>query len=643
MTTHKQRMLAAARGDLSDLIPYVPRIDLWYNANSVSGTLPKQHQGRAQDEISRAEGWALHKVIPEFLAAEVPEDNLHRVLGIYDLKEYPFRHVLPKDVEVEVKKEADVTQVTYHTPLGTASAASLYDEEMRKAGVSITWIKERILKRPEDYRAVGYIFENLEILPAFDKYSRWKDCIGEDGVACAVGNLSASPMQHIQRDFLEATDFFYHYHDYPREMRDLAQRIELYFEKILAIMVEAPAEFIVWGTNYDDMITYPEYFKKEILPWLQRATNVLGSAGKHVLSHCDGENLGLMDLIRDSGIHLAEAICPYPMTKVRVEEYYRAWGDKLTLWGGIPSNLLLAESTSDENFEAYLDHLFKSIGDGRRMIFGIADTTPPNAVFERLLRIGDRVEKEARLPLAGSVTFGVPQSKAGKPVQRAEEKRETLEAAYMEIQKDVLQGRHEDILKHVQELLDQEVSALDIVQKGMISAMLLISEDFRKGTVFIPEVLLSARTMNRAVEFLEPHLVAGPRTAAGKILIGTVHGDLHDIGKNLVAAMWRGVGFNVIDIGINVPTDDFIRQIKEHEPDIVGMSALLTTTMPEMRRVIEAMVATGIRDRVKVVVGGAPVNERFAKGIGADGYARDAGEAVEVVARLLSQWGEGRP
>ena len=637
MTTHKQRMLAAARGDLSDLIPYVPRIDLWYNANSVSGTLPKQHQGRAQDEISRAEGWALHKVIPEFLAAEVPEDNLHRVLGIYDLKEYPFRHVLPKDVEVEVKKEADVTQVTYHTPLGTASAASLYDEEMRKAGVSITWIKERILKRPEDYRAVGYIFENLEILPAFDKYSRWKDCIGEDGVACAVGNLSASPMQHIQRDFLEATDFFYHYHDYPREMRDLAQRIELYFEKILAIMVEAPAEFIVWGTNYDDMITYPEYFKKEILPWLQRATNVLGSAGKHVLSHCDGENLGLMDLIRDSGIHLAEAICPYPMTKVRVEEYYRAWGDKLTLWGGIPSNLLLAESTSDENFEAYLDHLFKSIGDGRRMIFGIADTTPPNAVFERLLRIGDRVEKEARLPLAGSVTFGVPQSKAGKPVQRAEEKRETLEAAYMEIQKDVLQGRHEDILKHVQELLDQEVSALDIVQKGMISAMLLISEDFRKGTVFIPEVLLSARTMNRAVEFLEPHLVAGPRTAAGKILIGTVHGDLHDIGKNLVAAMWRGVGFNVIDIGINVPTDDFIRQIKEHEPDIVGMSALLTTTMPEMRRVIEAMVATGIRDRVKVVVGGAPVNERFAKGIGADGYARDAGEAVEVVARLLSQ------
>ena len=637
MTTHKQRMLAAARGDLSDVTPYVPRIDLWYNANSVNGTLPKQHQGRTQDEISRAEGWALHKVIPELLAAERPEDNLHRALGIYDLKEYPFRHILPKDIEVEVKKKGDVTRVVYHTPLGTASAKTLYDEEMRKAGVSITWIQERIIKRPEDYSPVGYIFENLEIVPAFEEYSKWSDYIGKDGVACAVANLSASPMHHIQRDLLAATDFFYHYHDYSREMRELADRIERYFEQILAVVAEAPAELIVWGTNYDDMITYSEYFQKDILPWLQRASDFLVSAGKIVVSNCDGENLGLMDLIRDSGIHVAEAVCPYPMTKVRIEEYYQRWGDKLTIWGGIPSNLLLAESTSDQDFEAYLDHLFKSIGDGRRMVFGIADTTPPNAVFDRLVRIGERIEKEARLPLAGSVTFGVPQSKAPKEVQRGAERKEALDAAFMEIQQDVLQGRDEDILKHVQQLLDQEVSAQDIVQKGMISAMMLISEDFKAGTVFIPEVLLSARTMSRAAESLEPYLVAGPRTASGKILIGTVHGDLHDIGKNLVAAMMRGVGFEVTDIGINVPTDDFVRQVQEHEPDVVGISALLTTTMPEMRKLIEAMVVAGIRDRVKVVVGGAPVNDRFARDIGADGYGRDAGDAVEVVSRLLSQ------
>lgn len=637
MPTHKQRMLAAARGDLSDVIPYVPRIDLWYNANFANGTLPKQHRGRTQDEISRAEGWALHKVIPELLAAESPDDNLHRSLGIYDLKEFPFRHILPKDVEVEVKTEGDLIRVVYHTPLGTVSTSTLYNEEMRKGGVSIAWIQERVLKGPEDYRAVGYIFENIEVVPDFEKYLRWKSNIGEDGIACAVANLSASPMQHIQRDFLEATDFFFHFHDYPREMRELADRLELYFEQILAIVAEAPAELIVWGTNYDDMITYPEYFQNNILPWLQRASAFLGSAGKLVVSHCDGENLGLMDLIRNSGIHLAEAICPQPMTKVGIEEYYRRWGDKITIWGGIPSNLLLEESTSDQDFEAYLDHLFKSIGDGRRMIYGIADTTPPNAVYDRLLRIGERSEKEARLPLAGSVTFGVPQSKAPSRASGiTAEHTESLDSAFMEIQKDVLKGKNEDILNHVKLLIDQGVSAEEIVKKGMISAMMLISEDFKAGTVFIPEVLLSARTMNHAIESLEPFFAKGPRAYSGKIVIGTVHGDLHDIGKNLVAAMMRGVGFEVIDIGVNIAVDDIVRQVQHHKPDILGMSALLTTTMPEMRKVIDALVEAEIRHSVKVVVGGAPVNKQFASNIGADGYGRDAGEAVEVIKRLLS-------
>ena len=127
--------------------------------------------------------------------------------------------------------------------------------------------------------------------------------------------------------------------------------------------------------------------------------NVLHAKGKKVICHCDGENLGLMELILDSGMDVAEAICPFPMTKVRIEEYYERWSGKLTLFGGIPSTLLLAEATSDEEFEAYLDHLFKVVAPGRRLILGIADTTPPYAIFDRLVRIGERVEKEGRLPL----------------------------------------------------------------------------------------------------------------------------------------------------------------------------------------------------------------------------------------------------
>lgn len=636
--THRERIIRAGRGELCDVIPYVPRIDLWYNANAANDTLPERHKGRSQDEISRAEGWALHKVIPELLAAEKPEDNQHRALGIYDLKEYPFRHNLPKDVEVVVRREGDITRIEYHTPVGTASAATLYDDNMRKAGVSITWIQEHIIKKREDYKAVGYIFENLEVVPAYDQYLEWVGYIGDDGVACAAANFAASPMQHIQRDFLDATSFFYQYNDHYSEMKALAERIEHYFEQILRVVAESPAEIVVWGTNYDDMITYPTYFEKEISPWLTKACEILGSSGKLVLSHCDGENLGLMDIIRNSGIHIAEAICPHPMTKVKIEEYYRRWGDKLTLWGGIPSNLLLAGSTSDDEFEAYLAYLFQSIGNGRRIILGIADTTPPDAVFDRLLRIGEWVEKEGRLPLAGSATFGVPVSEKTRSLEKPKaEAPAALDEAFQDIQRDVLNGKDNAIIDHIKPLLKKGVDAQDIIQKGMVSAMMLISEEFKKGTVFIPEVLLSARTMNLALEYLEPHLAAGPRTDSGKVLLGTVHGDMHNIGKNMVAAMLRGVGLQVIDIGINVPTDIFVNKVKDIKPDILGLSALLTTTMPKMKEVIDALIEAGIREYVKVMIGGAPVNQRFADDIGADGYGKDAGEAVYIAQKLLRE------
>ena len=182
-------------------------------------------------------------------------------------------------------------------------------------------------------------------------------------------------------------------------MEALSKSVEHFYDQALKILSESPAEAVFLGGNFDETLTYPPYFKKEILPWIRKAADVLHAKGKRVICHCDGENLGLMDLYRESGMDVAEAICPYPMTKVKIEEYYERWADRLTIFGGIPSNLLLAEATSDEEFEDYLDHLFKVIAPGKRMILGIADTTPPHAVFDRLVRIGERVRKEGRLPL----------------------------------------------------------------------------------------------------------------------------------------------------------------------------------------------------------------------------------------------------
>jgi len=177
--------------------------------------------------------------------------------------------------------------------------------------------------------------------------------------------------------------------------------------------------------------------------------------------------------------------------------------------------------------------------------------------------------------------------------------------------------------------------AEDILKRAMLPAMEVISDRFKSGEVFIPEVLLSARAMNQAVKVLEPHLAAAQLIAKGKVLIGTVKGDLHDIGKNLVVTMLKGVGFETVDLGIDVPAAVFVKAVEEHRPHILGLSALLTTTMPQMKAVIDGLEEKGLRDRVKVMVGGAPVNEKFARDIGADGYAPDGAEAVTLAGKLM--------
>jgi 5-methyltetrahydrofolate--homocysteine methyltransferase len=244
------------------------------------------------------------------------------------------------------------------------------------------------------------------------------------------------------------------------------------------------------------------------------------------------------------------------------------------------------------------------------------------------------VEKEGRLPLeAGALrpVSGADLNDAAKRVvsELAEDEDFKL------IQDDVLKGSHQAISGHVQEMLDQGFNPNDILNRGMLSTMEVIGARFTSGDVFIPEVLLSARAMNAALKVLEPFLAKGKKEVSGRLIIGTVRGDLHDIGKNMVVTMLRGVGFEVLDLGINVKTEEFIGKVAESKPDILGLSALLTTTMPEMKKIIDALEESGLREKVKVIVGGAPVNEKFAGQIGADGYAADAGASVDLAKRLL--------
>ena len=179
------------------------------------------------------------------------------------------------------------------------------------------------------------------------------------------------------------------------------------------------------------------------------------------------------------------------------------------------------------------------------------------------------------------------------------------------------------------------IAPTTIVNDGLIAAMGVVGERFGCGEIYVPEMLLSARAMQTALAILEPLMAKADIGSRGTVVIGTVKGDVHDIGKNIVAIMLKGSGFTVHDLGVDIPAERFVEAIQEHQPDLVGLSALLTTTMPAMKTVIEAIENAGVRDQVKVMVGGAPVTEEYARSIGADGYGRDAGEAAEQAKQLI--------
>jgi len=200
----------------------------------------------------------------------------------------------------------------------------------------------------------------------------------------------------------------------------------------------------------------------------------------------------------------------------------------------------------------------------------------------------------------------------------------------------VLEGDVEGVESNVQKALDAKLNPVVILNEGMIAGMREVGCRFEEGEYYVPEMLIAARAMQSGMALLKPHLLQADRKPSGKVLIGTVKGDLHDIGKNLVKLMLEGAGFEVKDLGVDVAAEDFIRAAQEEKPDIVALSALLTTTMQMMKQTIEAFVAAGLRDKVKIIVGGAPLTETFANEIGADGFSPDASRAVTVAKSLIA-------
>lgn len=206
---------------------------------------------------------------------------------------------------------------------------------------------------------------------------------------------------------------------------------------------------------------------------------------------------------------------------------------------------------------------------------------------------------------------------------------------------DLYDGYAEEVVEEVEEALSRGMTPYEVLTNGLVAGMDVVGVDFREGVLFVPEVLMAAKSMKAGMVILRPLLAEMGAPKVGTMVIGTVKGDIHDIGKNLVGMMLEGAGFEVIDMGINNSVEEYLAAIKEHKPDILGMSALLTTTMPYMRVVINALKEEGIRKDITVLVGGAPLNDAFAEDIEADAYCRDAAVAVETAKKFMAIRREG--
>ena len=285
-------------------------------------------------------------------------------------------------------------EVVFETAKGPLSAGLKLTGDMVREGITFSHVSKKLAGGIGDWEKLALIFENLRLNADPGGYKNILSETGDDGLVASWACEIASSMNLARRGLFNTTQFFYLYMDNKPELDALCERITLYYNQIIDIYAASDAEVVAWGGNFDETITYPPFFEEEIRPWLWKVAEAFHSAGKKMLSHADGENAGLMDLIKASGIDGAESVCPAPQTKLTLEKYLEAWGDSLAIIGGIPTDFLNTKQYSDDDFESYLKDLRRMLaGPAReyRYIPGIVDAVSPLADFDRLRRVGEVV------------------------------------------------------------------------------------------------------------------------------------------------------------------------------------------------------------------------------------------------------------
>lgn len=388
--THRERILAAIHGNIPDRLPWVPRLEFWHRARLRQGALPAPLRSLTLAEVAHRLGVGCYASIPDFTDVTDETAMVDRNLGIFHLPVIPYRVAL-EDVSRRVSRHGQETVVEYLTPAGSIRTASVFTEEMLDAGASMPWTTEHAIRTPQDFEVVGHIFSHLRVVPHFDGYLARRAEVGEQGLAVGYVLGTACPIQHLMKELMPLEQFFYALNDYPEKVHRLAEQIEPFFRQIQQIGADSPAEVLLLGGNYDDSITYPPFFEKYIFPALRDYAEALHHRGKFLMTHTDGENQRLFPLYRRAEFDIADSVCPYPMTRCRLDEVRAHFGERITIWGGIPSTLLCASSTPEDEFRRSIDETVECYAQQSHFILGVSDMVTADCEWDRLQYITEKV------------------------------------------------------------------------------------------------------------------------------------------------------------------------------------------------------------------------------------------------------------
>jgi hypothetical protein len=320
--------------------------------------------------------------------------RVDRGLGLLHLPTQTYEFELDgieRRISKRPSKKGTETIVEYLTPVGVLETAYLFTEEMLDAGAYTAWVSKPPICKPEDFEPAGYLFEHIKVHAQLDGYLALRQRVGEHGVAVGPTLGSAGPMHHIMKQMMFPEQFFYAMADYPDKVHRLAEQMEPFFQAMRQSALDSPAEVVYFGGNYDDSITPPPIFREHILPVLKDYAERLHARGKYLLTHTDGENRRLIPLFLESGLDVADSVCPYPMTHMTLEQIHAAFAGRITIIGGIPATQLCPASTDETSFRRYVDELVEGYGHARRIVLGVSDMVTADADIGRLKYLNDKI------------------------------------------------------------------------------------------------------------------------------------------------------------------------------------------------------------------------------------------------------------